>query len=121
MAKEWHELNLMVRDQDIVVNKVSIKESGISIEGEFELPPLARLSYEEQVFVGMFIKCSGSIKEMEQAFGISYPTVKSRLAKIGEKLGFVQGRKVNRREELLGSLERGEISVSEALERLEKK
>ncbi len=120
MIKEWHELNKMVGEQEVLVNRVSL-QSGISIEGEFRLPPLAKLSYEEQVFVGMFIKCHGSIKDMEQAFGISYPTVKSRLGKIGEKLGFVEVKRVTENEELLGKLERGEISVADALAKLEEK
>ncbi|MFP4164899.1 MAG: DUF2089 domain-containing protein [Chitinispirillaceae bacterium] len=119
MEKQWHELDQMVGEREIVVNRVTVRDTGIALEGEFVLPPLAKLSYDDQVFVGMFIRCHGSIKEMEQAFGVSYPTVKSRLSRIGEKLGFVQGRKVNHKEELLAKLERGEISVSAALEQLE--
>lgn len=76
------------------------------------------MSYEDQVFVAMFIKVHGSIKEMEQAFGISYPTVKSRLNKIGESLGFVESKKVSPKEEVLSKLENGELSFNEALERL---
>jgi hypothetical protein len=108
----------MVGDQDIVVTQVKVTQSDIKVEGEFSLPPLAKLSYDDQVFAGMFLKVHGSIKEMEQAFGISYPTVKARLNKINRSLGFVETEAVNDREEILSKLERGEISVDEALRRM---
>jgi hypothetical protein len=38
-----------------------------------------RLSEEEQRFVIDFVKCSGSLKEMAQKLGLSYPTVRNRL------------------------------------------
>ena len=50
--------------------------------GRFELPPLAQLPFEEQVFVAAFVKSHGSIKEMERLFGVSYPTIKNRLNRI---------------------------------------
>lgn len=118
MIHEWHELSKMTGGQEILVNKVSTKKSGISIEGEFELPPLAKVSYDDQVFIAMFIKVHGSIKDMEQAFGISYPTVKARLNKISECLGFVESKMVPKKEDILAKLERGEITVSDALERM---
>jgi hypothetical protein len=68
----------------------------------------------------MFIKVHGSIKEMEQAFGISYPTVKARLNKINDSLGFVESKKVNQKADVLGMLERGEMSVDQALKELSK-
>lgn len=118
MSHEWKELSRMVNGEELLVKKVVTRQSGISIEGEFELPPLAKLPYDDQVFVGMFVKVHGSIKEMEQAFGISYPTVKARLNKISEALGFVESKNVSQREVVLSKLEKGEISVKEALERL---
>ncbi len=65
-------------------------DTGISIQGEFELPPLARLRYEDQVFVSEFVRSHGSIKDMEKAFGISYPTVKNRLNRIIDQLQLVE-------------------------------
>jgi len=56
---------------------------------------------------------------MERIFGVSYPTIKSRLNRLAEQFDFAQVEQV---EELdpLEQLERGEISVQEALERLKK-
>ncbi|MFV2021178.1 DUF2089 family protein [Micromonospora sp. LOL_023] len=43
---------------------------------------LAQLSVDDQVFVAAFVRLHGSIKKMERIFGVSYPTVKSRLNRI---------------------------------------
>jgi len=120
MAREWLELTKMTQGKPITVERVRLVESNIAIEGSFSLPPLANLSAEDQVFVMAFIKCSGSIKDMERMFGISYPTVKNRINRIAQQLEFVEIVKVSPREEVLDELERGEISADEAIRRLEK-
>jgi hypothetical protein len=117
---EWHELTDLTGDRQFVVTGVRLEGSGIGLTGEFELPPLARLKYEDQVFVGEFVRCHGNIKYMEKAFGISYPTVKNRLNKIIQQLQLVEVQQVTAHDEVFDLLERGEISVSEAAERLER-
>jgi hypothetical protein len=68
-----------------------------------------------------FVKSDGSIKEMERTFGISYPTVKSRLSRIAGQSQFVENvAGVPRRDEILAALERGEINAQQAIERLSK-
>jgi len=89
MSKEWQELTRMTQGAAIVVERVRLVADDIAIEGSFELPPLACLAAEDQVFAAAFIRSHGSIKQMEQLFGVSYPTIKNRLNRIGEQLGFV--------------------------------
>jgi hypothetical protein len=117
MTNDWHELTDLTERRHFLVTRVRM-DSGISIEGEFELPPLARLRYEDQVFVSQFVRSHGSIKDMEKAFGISYPTVKNRLNRIIERLPLVEPVASPAGEDTLGLLERGEISADEAAERL---
>jgi hypothetical protein len=74
--------------------------------------------------VTAFVRCHGSLKEMERIFGISYPTVKSRLNRIAGSLAFVETDVVDTnpapaRAEILGRLERGEISAQDAIRELE--
>jgi len=95
-----------------------MKRSGIAIEGEFELPPLSRLTLEDQIFVIAFIRCHGSIKVMEAQFGISYPTVKNRLNRIAQSLEFVEVNPPVSHSDILEQLENGEISVEEAEQKL---
>jgi len=65
-----------------------------------------------------FIRCHGSIKEMEEMFGISYPTVKNRLNRIAGQLQFIEIVKVSPEREVIDKLENGQISAEEAIRRL---
>lgn len=121
MAKEWRELTKMTGDEPLIIEKVRLKNKDIIIEGSFELPPLARLTAEDQIFAAAFLGHHGSIKQMEQTFGVSYPTIKSRLNRIAEKLDFVRVEMVAPRPdrlEILGRLDRGEITPDEAVKLL---
>jgi len=120
MAKDWQSLTELTRGAPILVERVRLVESDIRIEGEFELPPLARLSAQDQVFIMAFVRGDGSIKELERVFGISYPTVKNRLAQIARQFEFVEAVPPSPREDILQQLERGEITANEAIERLSK-
>ncbi|MFI5176357.1 MAG: DUF2089 domain-containing protein [Terriglobia bacterium] len=117
--KDWQELTRLTQGQTIVLERVRMVEKDIVIEGSFELPELARLNLEDQVFVTAFVRCHGSIKEMEQIFGVSYPTIKSRLNRIAGSLPFVDTDPRPSRTEILDRLQRGEISAPEAIRDLE--
>lgn len=116
---DWQELTQLTRGQPIVVEKVRLRDKDIAIEGRFELPQLARLSLEDQVFIVAFVRSHGSIKEMEQVFGVSYPTIKSRLTRIAKDLEFVDTNPQPTRGEILDRLKRGEISADQAIGELE--
>ena len=122
MASAWQDLTDLTGDSEFTVERVRLTDKDIAIEGSFDLPPLARLSAEDQVFVMAFVQCHGSIKQMERIFGISYPTVKKRLDGIASRFEFVISEPESvddaERSEVIDQLERGEISVDEAVERL---
>ncbi len=99
------------------LSKVSCRECGITIEGNLEISPLGRLSREDQEFVIAFLKSGGNLTRTGEVFGISYPTVKTRLAALLSKLDIVPLRKT-RSETVLVRLEKGEIDVHEAMELL---
>lgn len=118
MTHDWKELTELTQGAAVGIERVRIKSNGIAIEGDFELPPLAQLTLEDQIFVTAFMRCQGSIKDMEKLFGISYPTVKSRLGKISEKLEFVEINPPASSNEVLNQLEKGEISVEDAIKKI---
>lgn len=117
--KDWQDLTKLSQGASIVVERVRMPDRDIAIEGEFALPQLARLNGEDQVFVAAFLKSHGSLKEMEQVFGISYPTVKARLNRIAAQLEFIETDPKPSRNEILDRLERGEIGAAEAIRQLE--
>ena len=120
MSRDWEYLTRLTGGRPILVERVVLEEDDTAIEGRFELPPLARLKAEDQVFVAVFVKSHGSIKQMEKHFGVSYPTVKSRLNRIAAQLDFVEVEGTSDAAEILSRLDRGEIGVDEALDALGK-
>ena len=54
----------------------------------------ARPPADDQIFVAAFVRCHGSIKQMEKFFGVSYPTIKNRLNRIASSLEFVDTDKI---------------------------
>ena len=115
MAKDWQELTKLTGGADIVIEQVRLPDSDVVISGSFELTPLARLSGEDQVFIMVFVRSHGSIKDMERAFGISYPTVKNRLNRISARLDLVETDPVPGQSEILAQLQRGEITAADAI------
>lgn len=124
---DWKQLTEITVGAPFVVERVRLRASGIAIEGSFELPLLAQLTVEDQLFIVAFVRSHGSIKEMERLFGVSYPTIKSRLNRLAEQLGPAvavedvtstpEGGDDERRA-VLDKLERGEIDVKRALKEL---
>jgi hypothetical protein len=118
-AHEWQELTRLTQGRPMAVERVRLAETSTAIEGSWELPQLARLSAEDQVFVTAFVRSHGSIKEMERIFGVSYPTIKARLNRIGDSLEFVDTNPQPSRVEILERLRRGELTPDGAIEELE--
>jgi hypothetical protein len=118
-SQDWQALTELTRGRPVVVERVRLVEQDVAIEGRFELPRLAQLSAEDQVFVAAFVRSHGSIKEMEQVFGVSYPTVKARLNRIAAGLEFVETDPAPDRESVIERLARGEISAEDAIAELE--
>ena len=120
---DWQSLTDLTRGRDIVVERVRLAETGVAIEGAFVLPELAKLAFDDQVFVAAFIRAHGSIKEMEQVFGVSYPTIKARLNRLGGELSFVETNAApsrgDGRADILDRLQRGEITADDAITTLE--
>jgi hypothetical protein len=117
--RDWQELTSLTKGQPIVVERVRLVEKDIAIKGSFELPQLARLSLEDQVFITAFVRSHGSIKEMERVFGVSYPTIKSRLTRVAQALEFVEINPTPSRAEILERLKRGEIGAQAAIREME--
>ena len=122
MAQDWQALTDLTRGEAILVERVRLAGKDVRIEGSFEPPPLARLAAEDQAFVAAFVKCHGSTKQMEKYFGVSYPTIKNRLNRIGEGLAFVEIARdeadVTSPRDVLSRVEAGAITVEQALTEL---
>ena len=117
--KDWQELTQLTQGQPMIVERVRMQNKDVAIEGSFELPQLARLGMDDQVFIIAFVRSHGSIKEMERIFGVSYPTIKSRLTRIADSLEFVERNPTPSKAEILSRLQQGEITAEDAIREME--
>ena len=123
-TQDWQALSRLTGGAPFEIERIRLTGQDVAIEGRFDVPPLATLPADDQVFVAAFVRCHGSIKQMEKFFGVSYPTIKNRLNRIGALLPFAEVEPAPEAEaasasELLSRLERGEITVNDVLDQLQ--
>jgi hypothetical protein len=111
---------------DVIITESKCSKCGVIIRGEFEGCELCRLSGEAKEFIRVFIECEGNIRNVEKVLGISYPTVKSRLTQVKDEFKALSPEptyysnysKKTERKSILKNIEKGNISVEEALRQL---
>jgi hypothetical protein len=120
---DWQELTRLTGGAAFVVERVRLVGKDIAIEGAFAPPQLLRLSGEDQVVVAAFVRSHGSLMDMDQMFGVSYPTIKARLNRIAGSLDFIDESPAPARSEIraevLDRLASGEITADQAIAALE--
>ena len=114
-----------VCDGELIITGLQCDHCKTEIKGKFDLDVFFNLDSEQLEFLKIFIKARGNIKEVEKEMGISYPTVRSKLDKLIEDLGYnaadsPDDNVAEKRKEILDRLENGEISVEEASKMLKK-
>lgn len=72
------------------MTSLSCDECSTIVSGKFQLPGLALLNTAEQRFIISFVKSSGSLKDMAQQLGLSYPTVRILLDDLIVKLSTIE-------------------------------
>lgn len=102
--------------QELVVSRLSCQGCDTQIETRLAIPAFFRLPADLQEFALTFLRCRGSIRDVEKELGISYPTVCKRLDMVNQLLGNQSA--PPSRHEILERLERGEITATEAAQLL---
>ncbi|HBN84505.1 MAG TPA: hypothetical protein DDZ89_11735, partial [Clostridiales bacterium] len=108
----------------IVITSVSCDKCKTRIEGRFEPNIFSMLDDSDTEFLLVFLRCRGSIKDVEKELGISYPTVRGRLDRLIQSLGLNPIQSVDsdekvkeqKRKDILEALNKGEISAKDAIE-----
>lgn len=108
-------------ESELKVSKLSCNNCHTNIEGSFTLCKFCKLSQEQKLFIEIFLKSRGNIKEIEKEMGISYPTVRSKLENVIEALGYSvkESQPVVDKKEVLNKLNNGEITSEEAIKLLQ--
>lgn len=113
----------------LVPREMACKDCGLVVKTQFAGNEFVGLDEDNLHVLRIFVACEGRIRDMERALGVSYPTVKSRLAALRNTLGVgraaveaPQAPPTSRRSsdserpaDVLDRLESGEIDFDEAL------
>jgi hypothetical protein len=116
----------------LVVTRLWCPSSGVTIEGEFDLGWVGKLSPEQLDFVGLLLRARNNLQRLATELGVSYNTARSRLDEIvdalggevapgdGARVGAPQPREPasEGRLQVLQALAAGEITHEEALRQL---
>ena len=97
------------------ITELRCPKCSTTIQGEFPINKLLSLSDEDSNFLIAFLRSRGNIKEVQERMGISYPTVKNRLDKLLITLGLFKESEGLKEKEILDTLEREEITATEAI------
>ncbi len=106
---------------ELIIDKISCTKCDMQMTGTFYLSGFTALKERQLEFIKVFIRCKGNIKEVEKELGISYPTVKGRLDEVARALDVEINDERKDNTAVLESLEKGELSIDEALEMLKEK
>ena len=111
-----------VCSKKLSVQRLKCQGCGTVIENDFKLSKFDYLNHDQLDFIEVFIKCRGSIKEVEKELGISYPTVRAKLDEVITSLGYTSKitPTTKSNNEILDALEKGELSADEAIKALKK-
>lgn len=125
MAQQYHAPHKCpVCGGEMTITRIRCGSCGTELNGEFAPCRFCRLEEKHLQFVETFLRCRGSIKEVEKALGVSYPTVKNMLDAALTALGFDERpdlravREEEERAEILNRLANKEIDVDTAIEAL---
>jgi hypothetical protein len=99
-------------------------DCGLEVSTRYRGNEFSELDNDDLHLLRIFVACEGRIRDMEAALGVSYPTVKARLAGLRERLGLPAdardkpAREPTSASEILDQLADGSISYDEALPKI---
>lgn len=99
--------------------RINCTACGMEMTGHFALCRFCELDEKHLRFIETFLRCRGSIKDVERSMGVSYPTVRGMLESALAALG-LDGGPLPDKADILEQLETGEIDAETAIQLLKK-
>lgn len=105
---------------ELKIKELHCEKCNVSYKGSFENSWLASFSDSQLEFIKLFLLVQGNLKELQNKLGISYPTVKNRLAEIVSVITKTKN-DPDKVTDILADLEEGFINVDEAISMINKR
>ena len=108
-------------DGELLATRLECGHCQGTVEGEFELGLLKRLTREQLQLISLLVKNRGNMNRVATDLSVHYNTVRNRMDELAAAMGFQEGPpppENNARLELLEQLSRGDLSPEAVLEQL---
>ena len=109
-------------DGEVLATRLDCTNCNGTIEGEFELGLLKRLTADQLQLISLLVKNRGNMNRVATDLGVHYTTVRNRMDELATAMGFADAPPPpvldRQRVDVLEQLGRGDLSPEEALERL---
>jgi hypothetical protein len=112
--------NCPVCKGELEIRQYHCPKCEISFQGSFSRNWLEGISASQMEFIKLFLLVQGNLKEVQKRLGISYPTIKNRLAQINSII-IKEYSPADDYADILADLEEGFIDVDEALNMINKR
>ncbi len=110
----------------LTVTRLHCRSCDTTIEGRFALGAFERLTPDQLAFAELFVRKEGRLNRMEEAMGLSYPTLRARLTELRRAMGFEEAEEETAsgisdedRRQILDDLAAGRLTSEEAVKRLQ--
>jgi hypothetical protein len=115
-------LNCPVCNERLALTRLTCPACDTELSGGFASCEFCVLSNEDRDVLRVFLASRGNMKDLERHLGVSYPTARARFDALLAKIGIDRapaGAPSPTRIELMEQVARGEITIDEAMARLE--
>jgi hypothetical protein len=114
--------NCPVCNHRLATTRLTCPECSTELSGAFTSCEFCVLTDEDRDLLRVFLASRGNMKELERHLGVSYPTARARFDALLVKIGIdrpAPAATPTGRVELMEQVARGEMTIDEALSRLE--
>ena len=112
--------NCPVCNEKLALTRLTCPACSTELSGGFVTCEFCALSDDEREVLRVFLASRGNMKELERHLGVSYPTARARFDSLLTKIGIERpAAAAPSRVELMEQVARGEISVDDAMARLD--
>jgi hypothetical protein len=113
-------LNCPVCNEKLALTRLTCPACSTELSGGFVTCEFCALSDEDREVLRVFLASRGNMKELERHLGVSYPTARARFDSLLAKIGIERPTSpMPSRLDLMEQVARGEITVDDAMARLE--
>jgi hypothetical protein len=114
--------------ETLSVTRLHCRHCDTTIEGQFAVGAFERLNAEQLAFAELFLRKEGKLNRMEEALGLSYPTLRARLHEVIRTMGYEVGEEEpaapsgvsdEERRRILDDLANGKLTSEQAVKLLQ--